>query len=145
MRDRGQSDVIIEDVFQYSAKRFDTLLMLMNGIGMVGSIEGLTRFLNHADGLLVPGGQILCDSIDVGITNNPQHIAYREANLAAGRPAGQQACTMECEGEDSVRFDWLHIDFQSLAQSCTENGWRAKLLEKQDTGHYLCKLEIATP
>lgn len=115
LKNRGQTKVVIADVIQYSGRRFDTLLMLMNGIGMTGSVDGLTQFLQHAHGLLLSGGQIVCDSIDVGQTKEPQHIAYREKNLSSGLPAGQQSFMMDCEGEDSVEFDWLHIDFESLA------------------------------
>ena len=82
----------------------------------------------------------MCDSIDVGVATDPQHVAYREANIEAGRPAGQQAFTMDCEGEHPVRLDWLHIDFQSLAHVGEATGWEAVLLEKEDSGHYLCKL-----
>lgn len=74
------------------------------------------------------------------MTAEPQHIAYRETNIRSGRPAGQQAFIMEYDGEDSVRFDWLHIDFHSLAQLSEAIGWVAVLLETEDSGHYLCKL-----
>jgi len=76
----------------------------------------------------------------VSVTNNPQHVAYRDANAASGRPAGQQVFVMDCAGEDSTDFDWLHIDFQSLARSCDATGWKAVLLESEADGHYLCKL-----
>lgn len=140
MRDRGLRDVVIEDVMSFSGPRFDTLLMLMNGIGMAGTPDGLERFLRHAHDLVQPGGQIICDSIDVGVATNPQHVAYRDANTASGRSAGQQAFVMACEGEVSTEFDWLHIDFPSLARLCVATGWEAALLEKEDNGHYLCKL-----
>jgi len=140
MRDRGLTDVVIADVFQFFGRGYDTLLMLMNGIGMTGSIDGLTRFLQRAHDLIVPGGQIVCDSFDVNVTTRPQHVAYREMNLASGRPAGLQAFTMEYEGVDTIQFDWLHIDFQALAKIGETTGWEAMLLEVEDNGHYLCKL-----
>ena len=140
LNDRGQGDVVNADVMEFSGRRFDTLLMLMNGIGMVGSMEGLVRFLRHAHELVLPGGQIVCDSIDVNVTTDPQHIAYRKLNLAAGRPAGQQVFTIEYDGEDADRFDWLHIDFPSLAYAAQASGWEAEILDKEDSGHYLCKL-----
>ena len=140
MRDRGLTDVVIADVMMFSGRRFDTLLMLMNGIGMAKTIEGLDRFLRHAHELVLPGGQIVCDSVDVSVTNDPQHVAYRGANAASGRPPGQQALVMDCAGGDSSEFDWLHIDFQSLSKLCEATGWEAVLLETEASGHYLCKL-----
>lgn len=142
MKDRGLTDVIIADVMTFSGKPFDTLLMLMNGIGMVGGLEGLNGFLRHAHDLVLPGGQILCDSIDVSITTDPQHVSYREKNLASGRPAGQQAFTMECDGVEPTAFHWLHIDFESLARVASGHGWEAQLLEQEPNGHFLCKLSV---
>jgi hypothetical protein len=140
MRDRGLADVVIADVMKFSGSRFDTLLMLMNGIGMTKTIEGLDRFLRHAHELILPGGQIVCDSVDVSVTDNPQHVAYREANAASGRALDQQAFVMDCAGGDSSEFDWLHIDFHSLARSCEATGWKAVLLKSEASGSCLCKL-----
>jgi len=145
MRDRGQTDVVIADVLQFSGQRFDTLLMLMNGIGMVGSIDGLERFLQHAHQLIAPEGQILCDSIDVRFTQDPLHSAYREKNLTAGRPAGLQEFVIEYKGEDSTQFNWLHIDFPSLSKICESTGWKAELIESDCSGHYACKLLEPSP
>lgn len=140
MEDRGLTDVVIADIFQFGGQRHDTLLMLMNGIGMAGSMGALEQFLLQAHDLVCRGGQILCDSIDVSVTTHPQHVAYRENNVAAGHPAGQQAFIMGHEDEDSVRFNWLHIDFQSLSRVCDATGWEAELLESENDGHYLCKI-----
>ncbi|MGV3659415.1 MAG: class I SAM-dependent methyltransferase [Prosthecobacter sp.] len=140
MEQRGLTDVVIADIFQFEERRYDTLLMLMNGIGMAGSLDGLAYLLQRAHDLVFPGGQILCDSIDVNVTTHPQHVAYREKNVAEGRSAGQQAFVMEHEAEDAVHFEWLHIDFRSLSQVCGATGWDAELLESENDGHYLCRL-----
>ena len=68
MRVRGIENVVVSDIFSFSGARFDTLLMLMNGIGMVGSNEKLVEFLLKARDLTNDLGQIICDSIDVGVT-----------------------------------------------------------------------------
>lgn len=140
MKDRGLTEVVTADITQFSGPRHDTLLMLMNGIGMAGNIDGLQRFLQRAHAMVSLGGQILCDSIDVSVTTQPQHVAYREKNVAEGRPAGQQAFIMEHEGEDAVRFEWLHVDFRSLSKVCDTTGWDAEFLESENDGHYLCRL-----
>jgi len=65
MRLRGVASVIEKDIFSFKEKGFDTVLLLMNGIGLVGNIAGLKAFLQHAKELLNPGGQLLFDSSDV--------------------------------------------------------------------------------
>ena len=45
-------------------------LLLMNGIGLCATLEGLQHFLQHAKGLLQAGGQLLFDSSDVAYLYN---------------------------------------------------------------------------
>ena len=52
MRERGVTDARCGDFTAVTGERFDTILLLMHGIGLVGTLEGLTRFLNEAKNLL---------------------------------------------------------------------------------------------
>ena len=65
MQRQGVRQVLRQDIFQLKGAAYDTLLMLMNGIGIAGTLEGLERFLEHAKTLLRPGGQILLESSDI--------------------------------------------------------------------------------
>ena len=51
--------------FDIEGKEYDTLLMLMNGIGIAGKLSNLEYTLIKAKSLLVSGGKILCDSSDI--------------------------------------------------------------------------------
>ena len=53
------------DFFDLKDEKFDTILMLMNGIGVAGTLSNLEKTLEHAKSLLNPGGKILCDSSDI--------------------------------------------------------------------------------
>jgi 2-polyprenyl-3-methyl-5-hydroxy-6-metoxy-1,4-benzoquinol methylase len=58
MRARGVHHVECIDIFDVkstSPQPFDTLLLMLHGIGMVETLAGLDRFLHHARGLLSPG------------------------------------------------------------------------------------------
>lgn len=46
-------------------ERFDTILMLMNGSGIIGRLERMGDFFRRIRQLLNPGGQILMDSSDL--------------------------------------------------------------------------------
>ena len=58
MRRRGVKKVINADVFQFEIEQFDTIIMMMNGIGLCGDIEGLKHFLEYLKKLLAPVGHL---------------------------------------------------------------------------------------
>lgn len=140
LRDRGATRFIAADILTFAGECFDTLLMLMNGIGMVGTAAGLERFLQHAHEIIAPGGQIVCDSMDVSVTSDPVHSAYRQRNLNLGLLPGQQTFTMTYKESTGAPFEWLHIDFGMLSELCARSGWHAELLDSEANGHYLCRL-----
>lgn len=144
LRDRGAEQVVISDIMAFSHEQFDTVLMLMNGIGMVGTIEDLKKFLRHAHRIVTPGGQILCDSVDVSVTSNPTHVAYRNQNADRGSPLGQQTLTIEYNGIAGKPFHWIHIDFEFLAGISRDEGWDSELIVQDEGGHFLCRLTKST-
>ncbi|HSC69799.1 MAG TPA: methyltransferase domain-containing protein, partial [Candidatus Methylomirabilis sp.] len=75
MRNRGVRDARGADIFAFEAEPFDTILLMMNGIGVVGDLAGLDRFLACVGRLLRPDGQILLDSYDPGWTENRERGA----------------------------------------------------------------------
>lgn len=140
--ERGIPDIAIADIKSYGERRFDTLLMLMNGIGMVGNLPSLDLFLSHAHSLLTPGGQILCDSIDVEKTDNPTHVAYRERNISRGMPPGQQTFTIHHDGTEGEPFDLVHLGFHTLSKHAEQCDWTAELLTQEPNGQYLARLTL---
>src|SRR5690606_40448813 len=65
MRQRGVARVVQADAFRYAGERFDTILMLMNGIGLAGTLSGVETLLSQCAKLLNEGGQLLFDSSDI--------------------------------------------------------------------------------
>ncbi len=53
------------DFFDVKEESYDTVLMLMNGIGIAGTLSNLEKTLHHAKSLLNAKGKILCDSSDI--------------------------------------------------------------------------------
>ncbi|MEM8926806.1 MAG: class I SAM-dependent methyltransferase [Bacteroidota bacterium] len=62
---RGVKKTVCAEFLNFSETGFDTLLLLMNGIGISGKLERLAEFLNHTKKLLNPGGQLILDSSDI--------------------------------------------------------------------------------
>jgi len=111
---RGVKEVVCSDIFAFKGGPFDTLLMMEHGIGMIATIEGLRRFLNHAGSLVVAGGQLLLDSRDVRVLDDPNNLAYLQANRQAGRYPGEIRMRFEFNGEVGPYCGCLHVDEDGL-------------------------------
>ncbi len=48
MQNRGLKNVVCEDIFKFNEEKFDTLLLLMNGIGLCGDLDGFRKFLKKS-------------------------------------------------------------------------------------------------
>jgi SAM-dependent methyltransferase len=67
LRQRGVPDVRQESVWSLDAPPlYDTLLALMNGTSLAGTLGRLEPLLRHLRALVAPGGQLLIDSTDLG-------------------------------------------------------------------------------
>ncbi len=140
MRERGVQQVRCIDVFELDGRRFDTLLMLMHGIGLVRDLPGLDRFLRHVHKLIKPGGQIVLDSLDVRCTEDPRHLAYQETNRRTGHYFGEIRMQFEYQGRTGPVFSWLHVDPQTLTTHAQEAGWRCQVICQEENGDYLTQL-----
>jgi SAM-dependent methyltransferase len=140
MARRGVKDVYQADLFEYEAGPFDTVLMMGHGIGMVETIAGLDRFLAHVRELLSEQGQVLLDSLDVRVTDDPGHLAYQEANRRAGRYIGETRVQMEYQGRQGPACGWLHVDAGTLQERAGQAGWGHEVLLTDDRGNYLARL-----
>ena len=140
MSERGVTAALAGDFSGLTGRQFDTILMLMNGFGLVGTPTGAAAFFRQARQLLSPGGQILCDSLDVRRTTNPVHLAYQQANHSRGQPAGQMRFWIEYDGRRGEPFDWLHLDFGALRDLAWSHDWSAELLSGETDGRYLARL-----
>lgn len=140
MSARGVVETQRINVFDLPEGRFDTLLMMLHGIGMVETLAGLDRFLLHARSLTASGGRLIFDSLDVRHTSDPRHLAYQEANRKAGRYFGEIRMQFEYKGRKGPLFGWLHVDQETLAEHAGKAGWLSKTVYSQDDGNYLAQL-----
>lgn len=140
MTRRGVREVRRADVLVYDGGSFDTLLMLGHGIGIVGDLEGLGAFLEHAHCLVRPGGRILFDSLDVTRTDNPVNLAYHEANRRAGKYVGEIRIQFEYEESTGPMCGWLHVDSRTLAEHADRAGWTCEIVVEEESGDYLARL-----
>lgn len=133
MRERGAVRVIHADIFDFKDGRFQTLLMLMNGIGLAGTLEGLKTLLDHLKTLLLPGGQLLFDSSDIG-------YLYSVSTLPADMDYGEIDYQFEYDGRKGNWFKWLYLSQEKLKIIGAEMNWNVQIIYEDDMDHYLARL-----
>ncbi|MEP2937023.1 MAG: methyltransferase domain-containing protein [Gilvibacter sp.] len=136
---RGIDSVKCNTFLDYNTTTYDTLLLLMNGIGIAGSLDKLPDYLKHLKGLLNPGGQILVDSSDL------QYMYDRAENGAIMVPAymsyyGQLEYTLYYGAQKSDAFKWLYVDPVTFEQACKELDLRFEIVLKGDNYDFLARI-----
>jgi hypothetical protein len=130
--------VLHSDIFSFYGQRFDTLLMMMNGIGFTINFEGLQKFLVHAKSILNPGGQILLDSSDLLFLYEEEDGSYK-IDLNENY-YGEVEYQVEYKGILEEPFKWLFVDFSNLAYYAEEAGFRSELIYEDEHYNYLARL-----
>ena len=140
MLKRGVRDVRIGDVFHFPPEPFDTLLLLGHSIGMVEDLAGLDRFLLRMKHFLKSDGRLLLNSLDVTRTDDPQHLAYHEANISACRYAGEIRLRILYKNLVGAWYTWLQVDAATLASHAERLGWKTEVIDQDDEGNFLARL-----
>lgn len=134
MKERGVQHIIQQNIFEYTNARYDTLLLLMNGIGLAGTLNGLRKFLKHAATLLHKGGQLIFDSSDVA-------YVYENHLPNLDNYYGEIAYRYQYKGEKTDWFNWLYVDRYTLLSIADNEGWQSSIITEDENGQYLVKME----
>ncbi len=139
MRLRGVIDALPTDFHAPDfGGAYQTILMLMNGSGIIGTLDGMERFFARLDALLVPGGHVLMDSSDLRyiyedengeLDWDPEWGYYGEVDyrMQYGRVKGEP-------------FNWLYVDLETLTQQAAAFGWAVELLYMGTHYEYLARI-----
>ncbi|WP_197901580.1 class I SAM-dependent methyltransferase [Rhodocytophaga rosea] len=123
MQQRGVRQAVCGDIFTYSGSRFNTILLIMNGIGIAQTVQNLRKLLKHLKKLLKPGGQILLDSCDISY--------LEEANIYT-HYIGEVTYQFEYKNQKSAAFGWLYLDISTLHKIASEEGWHCQIIYEED-------------
>ena len=141
MKERGVRNVREQDFFELGSRQhvstqedeqYDTILMLMNGIGIVGTLARMPAFFRLLDRILAPGGQVLCDSSDISYVF--------EGDMPEMDYYGEQSFRMQYKDTIGEPFPWLYIDADRLKQVAEENGYQAEVVAEGEHYDYLARI-----
>ena len=137
---RGLRDARHLNVLDMQGEKFDTIIMMMNGIGISERLNRISVFLQKLQSLLNQGGQILLDSSDI--------IYMFDEDEDGGKwiPGtgyyGELTFSMSYKGETEEEFGWLYIDYNTLQNAAQANGLNCELIMEGEHYNYLARLTI---
>lgn len=144
MRAAGVRDARQADVWEFEEEPFDTILMMMNGIGILGTLQGLDRFLGQVPRLLKPGGQILLDSGPARVVGESGDAAAEVAIGSGEAYHGEAWITLEYKGRIGEPFRELYADSETLTKHADDAGFRCEIVFRDELGGYVARLTRAT-
>ncbi len=137
LKNNGVSARVI-NFFDLQAEKHDTILMLMNGIGIAGTLANLENTLLKAYQLLNENGCVIVDSSDIRyLYEEEDGSIWLDLNAAY---YGDFDYQMEYKGEIGEWFQWLFVDFENMKKTAEKVGFEVELLY-QNEEQYLVKLK----
>ncbi len=141
MQLRGVKDARLVNMFdQRFTDKYDTILMLMNGSGIVGRLENMPMFFARMREMLNPGGVILMDSSDLKYLYENEDGSF-DVDLN-GEYYGLVDYEMQYKDIKGGKFDCLYVDFDTLSCCAEACGFEATLIKEGPHYDYLCMLTI---
>lgn len=135
---RGLKDARVQHLLELKNEQFDTILLLMNGTGIFGTLAETSKYLQKLKSLLTPNGQILIDSSDIiYMFDQDEDGAYM---VPADGYYGELTFNVSYKGQTEDTFPWLYLDYNTLQNAAHANGLQCELLLEGNHFDYLARL-----
>jgi hypothetical protein len=139
MKQRGIKQALQEDFLTFTPEQpFDTILMLMNGTGIIGKLSQLPLLFERLNLLLAPDGQLLIDSSDLRYVFEDEDGNFDPNEF--NHYYGEVDYRMVYGRIRSERFDWLYVDFVRLKHCAEAHGYHAELICEGEHYDYLARI-----
>lgn len=135
---RGVNKIITGKILQYHGATYDTLLLLMNGIGLAGKLQNLPKFLNHLKSLLKESGSIILDTSDLSYLYEGE-VPTIYPHLGQ-QYYGEIPYQLHYKNRHSTPFFWLYCDLETLTYKANKCGLKTKVLCQGPHYEYLVAL-----
>ncbi len=137
MQDRGVLDARTGDVFTWSEGTFDTILLLMNGIGLAGSPERLPVLFQRFRTLLNPGGSVVFDASGLSASVGSAAIAGMHDD-AVGRPdLGEVFFRLTFDDCRGAWYPWLFPSEDLLRSAAAAADFDLNIIARGARGSFL--------
>jgi cyclopropane fatty-acyl-phospholipid synthase-like methyltransferase len=135
---RGLKNSRVQNLLDLENEKFDTILLLMNGTGIFGTLADTSKYLQKLKSLLNPNGQILVDSSDIiyMFDDGDEESKW----IPSERYYGELTFTISYKNETEQDFPWLYLDYNTLQNAANANGLQCELIMEGDHFDYLARI-----
>ena len=133
LKDRGIKKIVKANFFDQVAQ-YDTILLLMNGVGIVQKAQHLGKLFQHLNNLLAPNGQALIHSSDLKYLYEDNGNYILPKNEYYGDVQFFVSYKNEVES-----FDWTYIDEDTLQRVALQNGFIGNKIVESEYGDFLMR------
>lgn len=137
MEQRQVKNPIHNNLFSLESGTYTTILMLMNGLGICGSLDGLNLFLQYVQTLLTEHGQVIADSTDLRLLYNDED---EESDLPDDSDYGETEFVITYNTIISEPFQWIYVGFSTLQMLAEYNGLECQQVVTGENGRYLARM-----
>lgn len=135
---RGVKRLYCQSILEFNEEKFDSLLLLMNGLGVAQDFKSVLPLLAHLKKLMKPQGQILIDSSDlIYLFPDEVQLEWKMADTYYG----ELDYGIRFNGKEE-QFPWLYLDFDHLKAAALQAGLVCTKILDGPNHDYLARLSI---
>jgi len=135
---RGLKNAKVQNVLDLENQKFDTILLLMNGTGIFGTLAATSNYLQKLKSILNPNGQILIDSSDIiYMFDQDEEGSYL---VPADGYYGELTFTLFYKNKIEDTFPWLYMDYNTLQNAAHANDLQCELILEGNHFDYLARI-----
>ena len=135
---RGLKNARVQNILDLENDKYDTILLLMNGTGIFGTLQQTSNYLQKLKSLLAPNGQILIDSSDIIYMFDEDEDGSKW--IPGEGYYGELTFTISYKNQTEEAFPWLYLDYNTLQNAAHANGLECELILEGDHFDYLARL-----
>ncbi|SFB04608.1 Methyltransferase domain-containing protein [Flavobacterium swingsii] len=135
---RGLQNARAANILDIENETFDTIILLMNGTGIFGTLTETTKYLQKLKSLLNPNGQILIDSSDIIYMFDDDEDGGKW--IPSNGYYGELTFTISYKNQKEATFPWLYLDYNTLQNAANANGLQCELVMEGEHYDYLARL-----
>lgn len=135
MKDRGLDHVVEGNIYDFDGETYDTLLLMMNGIGLCQTLDALIPLLKKLKSLLKPNGQVIFDSSDIS-------YLYLDEMFPHDRYFGEIDYRYEYRNEMGEWFKWVYVDKETMQFMAEQVGFQCQIIYQNNRDQYLSRMTL---